>query len=117
MKENRIIAVQGNLYCYDKFDEDIRMHKVADVEIDEDGRLTCTHRSWYFTEEEMKDNKINLSQTQWCGLVEQVIRDGYPDLAEDSISDAATDMVCRCFAYGVPKVEDLPEYIAEYLKR
>ena len=115
--ENKIIAVQGNLYCYDKFDEDIQMHKVAEIEIDEDGLLTCTHRTWYFTEEELKDNKISLSQKQWCGLVEQIIRDEHPDFNEDSISTAAVDIVGRCFVYGVPTVEKLPEYIAEYLNR
>ena len=117
MKENRIIAVQGNLYCYDKFDEDIQMHKVADIEIDEEGRLTCTYRSWYFTDEDLQDNKIDLTQKQWCGLVEQIIQDEYPELDDDSISAAATDIVCRCFVSGMPIVEELPEYIAEYLNR
>ena len=117
MLENRIIAVRGNLYCYDKFDEDIQMHKVADIEIDEEGRLTCTHRTWYFNEEELKDNKINLTQKQWCGLVEQIIRDEHPYMDEDSISAAAVDIVGHCFVYGLPTVEELPEYIAEYLNR
>lgn len=113
-----IIAVKGNLYCYDKYDEDAKMHKVVDVEIDEEGHLTCTYRTWYFTDEELKDNKISLTQKQWCGLVKQIICNEYPDLDDDQMSDAATDIVCRCFAVsGMPTVEELPEYIAGYLNR
>ena len=114
---NDIIAIKGHLYCYDKFDEDIQMHKVAEVDIDEEGFLTATYIPAYFTEEEMKENEISLTERQWCGLVEFFIREEYPDMDEESVSDAATDIVGRCFVYGVPTVEELPEYIAKYLNR
>lgn len=117
MMANDIIAVRGNLYCYDKFDEDIQMHKVAEVEIDEEGFLICTYRPGYFTDEDLKDNEISFTPKQWRGLVEFFIRDGYPDLDEDDVLDAAEDIVGRCFAHGVPKFENLEEYIAEYMNR
>ena len=112
-----IIAAQGNLYVYDGFDEDIKLHRVVDVDIDEDGLLVCTNRFWYLSDEEMKDNAISFTPKQWRGLVEFFIREGYPELKEESIIDATEDIVGRCFAYGVPKFENLAEYIAKYMNR
>ena len=114
---NDIIAVNGNLYCYEKFDEDMQMHKVADVEIDEEGFLTCTYRTWYFSDEELKDNEISFTKKQWLGLVKFFIQEGYPEMDDESIADAAIDIVGRCFCVNPPKFENLEEYIAAYLNR
>lgn len=115
-RERDLIVVHGNLYSYDKYDEDIKMHKVAEVEIDEDGILTATYIPAYFTEEELLDNSINLSQKQWIGLVEHIIRQSF-SYDPQKISEVAEDIVTRCFVYGLPTVEELPQYIEDYLLR
>lgn len=114
--ESDLIVVQGNLYSYDKYDERLKMHKMAEVDIDEEGLLTATYIPAYFTEEEMKDKSISLTQQQWVGLVEHTIRQHF-ELKPEAITEVAEDIVYRCFAYGIPTVEELPQYIADYLNR
>lgn len=120
-KEGTIIAVNGNLYEYgckekaDYFNE--ILHKVYDIEIDEDGILTATYRSWYLTDAELSNRRIDLTEKQWIGLTEHFIREEY-DLTEEEIHEAAEDIVCRCFAVTRrPLVEELPNYIAFYMDR
>lgn len=116
-KEGQLIAVNGNLYDYIGIDEEIKMHKVAVVEIDEEGILTNTHNTWYFTDEELSNRGINLTQKQWIGLIEHFIRQEY-DLTDEEINDAVEDIVCRCFSVTrIPLVEELPNYIAIYMNR
>jgi hypothetical protein len=115
-REKGLITVHGDLYDHLGYDEEGRLHKVTLVDIDEDGNLTNTGITWYFDDEELKDNRAKFTQTQWIGIVKHFIRQNH-ELEEDQISDAAEDIVCRCFVYGIPTVEELPEYIAEYLDR
>ena len=84
--------------------------------IDDEGNLTATYSPYAFTDEELKNDAVNFTKTQWCGIVEHFIR-MYYNLTEEDVIDAAEDIVYRCFAYGVPKLEFLPEYIEEYLNR
>ena len=115
LKAGDLIAVDGNLYDYVGYEEGI--HKVAVVDIDEEGILTNTHNTWYFTDEELSNRGIDLTQKQWIGLTEHFIRQDY-DLTEEQIKDAAEDIVCRCFATTrIPLVEELPNYIATYMNR
>lgn len=117
MKPGDLIAVNGNLYDYIGIDEDTKMHKVSVVDIDEEGLLTNTHNTWYFTDEELSNRGINLTQEQWIGLTEHLIRQDY-DLTEEEITDAAEDIVLRCFTVTrIPLVEELPNYIAIYMDR
>ena len=115
-KQGDLIAVNGRIYEYDKYEKFLGYHIVSEVDIDDEGHLTAVCRLNVFTDEELKDNVVNFTQTQWCGIIEHFIRQEY-DLTEEEISNAAEDMVYRCFAYGVPKLEFLPEYIEEYLNR
>ena len=113
-KQGTIIAIKGKLYEYD-----LRLngYNIAnEVMIDDEGRLTATYASYAFTDEELKDNAVNFTESQWYGIVEHFIRQDY-DLTEEDINTAVEDIVGRCFAYGVPTIEELPEYIAEYLNR
>ena len=114
IERGTLIVIDGNIYEYE-YDNDL-YHVVSEVLIDDEGRLTATYVTRAVSSEELKDNAVNFTQQQWCGIVEHFIRQDY-DLSEEEISNAAEDMVYRCFAYGVPKLEELPKYIAEYLNR
>lgn len=118
MKPGDLIAVDNHLYDYICYDEEMKGHRVSEVDIDEDGNLTNTHILWYFTDEELsKGNKPNLTEKQWCGIVETLLRNDY-DLTEEEIQDAAEDIVCREFAIlGVPTVEELNRRIETYMNR
>lgn len=117
MKSGDIIAVNGNIYEYHKYYEGLKFHVVAEIDIDEEGILTSTHGLTHFTDEELSNRGINLTQQQWIGLTEHFIRQDY-DLTEEEIKDAAEDIVHRCFAVTrIPLVEELPNYIAIYMDR
>lgn len=117
-KQGQLIAVNGNLYEYGEIDYSKEtLHKVYVIEIDEDGLLTHTHSTWYFTDSELSNRGINLTEKQWIGLTEHFIRQEY-DITEEEIAEAAEDIVCRCFATTrIPLVEELPNYIAIYMDR
>jgi hypothetical protein len=116
MQTGELIAVNGNLYEYVR-KEKSNLHRVSEVEIDEDGYLTATYVEWLFTDAELSNRGINLTEKQWIGLTEHFLREEY-DLNEEEIADAAEDIVCRCFATTrTPLVEELPNYIAIYMDR
>lgn len=124
MKAGQLIAVNGNIYEYEgivdaEYDKGVKYHKAYDVDVDEEGMLTAIGRSMYFTDEELTEgfNKINLTKDQWYGIVAHFIREGNFDLNEEEIEEATEDIVGRCFAYGIPKFHELPEYIADYMNR
>lgn len=113
-KQGTIIAVGGELYEYDYKSE--LYHIANEILIDDEGRLTITYKPYAFTDEELKDNAVNFTKSQWYGIVAHFIRQDY-DLTEEDIEIATEDIVGRCFAYGIPTIEELPEYIAEYMNR
>ena len=116
-KKGQIIAVDGKLYeyryCYGALDN----HIVAEIEVDEDGYLTATYTSHAFTTSQLANNEVNFTKDQWYGIVAHFIRNGNFDLNEEEIEDATEDIVERCFVYGIPKIHELPNYIAEYMNR
>ena len=118
MKGGQLIAVNGDLYTYDGIEQTLGMalHKVYEIDMDDDGYLMPTDETVYFTDEELKNSDVDFTPKQWHGIVESVIRYNY-DLTDMQISGAAMDIVDRCFAYGIPKVHELEDYIAEYLNR
>jgi hypothetical protein len=117
LKRGQLIAVNGNLYEYDRYDKHLNVHFCTEVEIDEDGTLTATYVPCGFTDEELSNRGINLTQEQWIGLTEHFIRQEYV-LDEEEIKEAAEDIVCRCFTVTrIPLVEELPNYIAHYMDR
>ena len=59
---------------------------------------------------------MNFTKNQWYGIVAHFIRQNY-ELPEEEIADATEDIVGRCFAYGIPKFNELTEYIADYMNR
>lgn len=115
MKAGTLIAVNGKLYEYLR--AELGLHRVSEIEFDEDGLLTPTYTHRYFTDEELANNEVNFTQQQWYGIVECFIRQDYDDLTEMQISGAVMDIVDRCFAYGIPKIHELADYIAEYMDR
>ncbi len=116
INQGTLIAVGGNIYEYDRYEKIVKCHIVTEVDIDDEGHLTATYRLNAFTDEELKDNAVNFTQSQWYGIVEHFIRQDY-DLTDEDIDAATEDIVGRCFAYGIPKFHELPEYIAEYMNR
>lgn len=120
-KEGTIIAVNGNLYEYGGIENAEyskgKLHKVYVIDIDEEGILTATHSTWYFNEEKLAINEVNFTKDQWYGIVAHFIREGDFDLNEEEMEDATEDIVGRCFAYGIPKIHELADYIADYMNR
>lgn len=114
MIKGNLIAINGELYEYAYKGDNY--HIAYEVMIDDEGRLTETYEAYAFTDEELKNNAVNFTQSQWYGIVEHFIRQDY-DLTELQINGAVMDIVDRCFAYGIPTIEELPEYIAEYMNR
>ena len=115
IKQGTIIAVGGELYEY-AYKSD-NYHIAYEILMDDDGRLTATYKPFAFTDEELKDNTVNFTKAQWYGIVEHFIVQQNSELFDDEIETATEDIVGRCFAYGIPTIEELPEYIAEYLNR
>ena len=117
-KQGQLIAVDGNIYEYQKYDEKANVHLVSEVAMDCDGLLTQTHILCYFYPEQLTEGigKIKLTKQQWCGIVQHLLRQDY-DLTDEQISDAVEDIVGRCFAYGIPAIHELADYIAEYMDR
>lgn len=116
-KPGQIIAVDGKLYEYMHFYEGLDNHIVAEIEVDEDGYLTATHIAHAFTTKDLTNNEVNFTKDQWCGIVAHFIREGDFDLNEEEMEDATEDIVGRCFAYGIPKIHELADYIADYMNR
>jgi hypothetical protein len=121
MKEGQLIAVRGDIYEYGgieigDYTPSERLHKVYEIDIDDQGLLTNTHRTWYFSDEELKETKVNFTEDQWYGIVSHIIRQNH-DVTEEEISEATEDIVGRCFAYGIPQFNELEEYIACYMNR
>ena len=117
MNEGTLIAVNNQLYEYVKWNEDFKVHEVVAVEIDDEGIITATYIHSYMTPSKMDNRGINLTEKQWIGLVSYFLRNDY-DLTEEEITEAAEDIVCRCFVTTRPPlVEELPNYIADYMDR
>ena len=116
MNQGNLITVNGGIYEYIGIDEAINLHKVAEVEIDAEGKLTATHSIRYFSAEELKKTSTHFTMLQWYGIVEHFIRQDY-DLTDEEIAEAAEDIISRCFAYEIPKLHELADYIAEYMNR
>ena len=118
-KQGKLIAVNGNIYEYLRYDEVAKVHLVSEVMIDCEGMLTATHIMCYFYPKELAEGigKINLTKDQWYGIVAHFIREGNFHLNEEEMEDATEDIVERCFAYEIPKFEELEDYITEYMNR
>lgn len=123
-KQGTLIAVNGNLYEYGGYDKEFKVHLVYEVEIDDEGNLTATYVERAFTDAEFSNRGIKLTEKQWIGIVEYMLRNDYLwskvlyNLTEEEIQDAAEDIVYREFAIlGVPTVEELPKIIETYMNR
>lgn len=118
MEKGKLISVNGAIYEYDRYDKYLKIHIATEVIIDEDGYLTATHIPHCFTDEELTDrDEPTFTKKQWYGIVEHFIRQEYEDLTDEEIDNATEDIVGRCFAYGIPKFEELSEYIADWMDR
>ena len=117
-KQGQLIAVNGEIYEYCRFDDVAKVHLMAEVGIDCEGILTLTHIMCYFYPQQLAEasDEIHLTDKQWYGVVEHFIRQE-TDLSEEEITNVAEDIVDRCFSYGIPKINELADYIAEYMNR
>ena len=116
MDRGQLLAVNGRICEYDRYDKYLDVHLASEIEIDEEGILTHTYIPCCFSTEELSNREIELTTKQWYGIVEHFIRQDY-ELTEFEIKGAVMDIVDRCFAYGIPKIHELADYIAEYMDR
>ena len=118
MKQGTIVAVNGKIYEYDRYDEQLKIHIMTEIDIDSEGFLTQTYIPCAFTDAEFTFNEVPcFTNDQWYGIVAHFIREGDFDLNDEEMDEATEDIVDRCFAYGVPKIHELPNYVAEYMNR
>ena len=120
MEAGTLVAVNGKIYEYDRYDERLKIHIMTEIEMDTEGFLTQTYIPFSFTDAEFAfsdDGTESFTKNQWYGIVAHFIREGNFDLNEEEIEDATEDIVGRCFCYGIPQFHELPEYIAEYMNR
>lgn len=115
-KQGQLIAVNGKIYEYDRYDANLKIHIAVEIEVDERGHLTCTYIPFAFTSKELESDNTVFTTSQYLGIVDCLIRSKY-DLTNEEIDDATEDIVGRCFAYGIPKMHELEDYIAEYMNR
>ena len=116
MKKGTLISIKGKIYEYVAYDEKTKLHIVTEVDVDDCGKLTATYIPYAFTDEELTEDEVNFTKTQWYGIVAHFIRQDY-DLTEEDINTATEDIVDRCFAYGIPTIEMLPLYLLDYMNR
>ena len=118
MKRGQLIAVNGGIYEYDRYDKYLNIHFATGVEIDEKGILTATHIPCAFSNVEFAKgyNKTNFTQDQWYGIVEHFIRQTYC-IDDEDITEATEDIVGRCFVMNMPQFDELEDYIACYMNR
>ena len=57
-----------------------------------------------------------MNKNEWCEVVRKHIAENY-NLDDEAVEDATQDIVCRCFCYGIPTLEELPKYVADYMNR
>ena len=118
MNQGTLVAVNGKIYEYVEFDEHLDCHRLSEIEIDEEGYLTATYAVCYMADDEFSFSEDGeFTKDQWYGIVAHFIREGNFDLNEEEIEDATEDIVERCFVYGIPKIHELTDYIAEYMNR
>lgn len=122
-EEGMLIAVNDCIYEYGGIEngdycKGLKLHKVYEIDIGEDGILIATYISCYLTNEELNDgiDKITLTQKQWVGVIEHFLMQEN-SLNEDDIPAVAEDIVFRCFAYGIPKFHELQNFITDYINR
>ena len=117
-KQGQLIAINGNIYEYVKYDDVANVYLVSEVGIDCDGMLTSTHILSYFYLEQFIEgyNEINLTKDQWYGVVAHIIRQNH-DVTEEEIEEATEDIVGRCFRMNMPQFNELEDYIACYMNR
>lgn len=115
MKKGTLIAIDGELYEYEKYYNGF--HIACEVMIDEDGHLTATYMPHAFSDRALKNNAVNFTKQQWYGIVKHFIRQDFDDLTEEDMNTAVEDIVDRCFALNMPEFEELSGYIACYMNR
>jgi hypothetical protein len=59
-----------------------------------------------------------MTKDEWYEAVRKELTANYSErLDAEDIEDATIDIVDRCFCCNVPTLEELPEYIADYMNR
>lgn len=117
-EQGQLIAVNGGIYEYQKYDKIAKVHIVAEVDIDSEGNLTSTHILNYLYPEQLAEgvNKISLTKVQWYGIIAHLLRQSCK-YSEEAIAEAAEDIVYRCFTMSMPEFDELQDYIDCYMDR
>lgn len=116
MKQGQIIAINGNLFEYGGIEpcsySKGYLHKVCEIDVDEDGVLTATSRTDFYVDEDLKNNEVKFTKPQWYGVIELLVRQNY-DLTDGEVENLVKQVVEEDFANGVPNtLEKAEEYIS-----
>ena len=111
MKPKDLIAVNGKLYEYFRYDEEFKTHIVTEIEIDEEGNLESTYEPTALTDSEISNRGIDLTEKQWIGLTKHFLINDF-NISDEGI---AKNIVNSFATTRTPLVEELPNYIAIYL--
>lgn len=116
MKQGQIIAIKGNLFEYGGVEPCAyskgHLHKVYEIDVDEDGVLTATSRTDFYVDEDLKNNEVKFTKTQWYGVIELLVRQNY-NFTDGEVENLVKRVVEEDFANGVPKtLEKAEEYIS-----
>lgn len=118
-EQGQLIAVNGRIYEYQKYDDVANVHLVTEVDIDDEGILTATHIPYAIPDEEFafsEDGTDYFTNKQWYGIVAHLLRQSCK-YSEETIAEAAEDIVYRCFTMSMPEFDKLQDYIDCYMNR
>ena len=111
MRSKDLIAVNGKLYEYVRYNKKLQLHITTEINIDDEGKLIVTHATRCFTDSELSNRGIYLTKKQWIGLTKYFLCNRF-NIPEEGI---ACDIVDSFAATRTPLVEELPNYIEFYL--
>lgn len=120
MKQGQVIAINGNLFEYGGVEPCAYskgyLHKVYEIDVDEDGVLTATLRTCSYTAEDLKSNEVSFTKPQWYGVVELLVRQSYK-LVDEEVENVVKQVV-ESFAGEMPKtITQAEEVISVYIKK
>jgi len=105
VKKGKIISINGNLFEYGGIEpceySKGYLHKVYEIDVDEDGVLTATSRTDFYVDEDLKNNEVKFTKPQWYGVIELLVRQNY-NLTDGEVENLVKRVVEEGFANGEP---------------
>lgn len=105
MKKGQIIAINQNLFEYGGVEpceySKGCLHKVYEIDVDEDGVLTATSRTDFYVDKDLKNNEVKFTKLQWYGVIELLVRQNY-DLTDEEVENLVKQVIEEDFVNGEP---------------